>query len=167
MSKKIWVSDLGWQQLCRSADSGYPLETGGMLFGYQADNADYVICSIVGPGPRAIHRRYSFIPDADYQQSELEKLHRLSRGRGTYLGDWHTHTAGGAELSVKDKKTLARIAKESTGCSVSPVMLVLASCSGEWQGVARRFLSYRRRWWITECDVEALSITVFSSEGPE
>lgn len=40
-----------------------PWETGGMLMGYVADNGDYVVTQLIGPGPNAKHSRYRFLPD--------------------------------------------------------------------------------------------------------
>src|SRR5690349_6487145 len=110
MSDVLWVQGHAFAEMVQLAESAYPLETGGMLIGYEADDGQLVVKAIIGPGPHAIHRRSKFFPDAEFQQSQLEMHFAATRGRETYLGDWHTHPAGGTSLSLTDKRTLKRIA---------------------------------------------------------
>lgn len=122
------------------AEEKSPLETGGMLIGYIALTGEPVVTSIIGPGPKAKHRRFKFTPDGSYQQTILEAHFKETDGRETYLGDWHTHPRGAPTLSYLDKCTLARIAREPRSQIPQPVMIILGGNEGEWCLNAVRFL---------------------------
>ncbi len=123
------------------AEDMFPLETGGMLIGYIASTGEPVVTSIIGPGPKAKHRRFKFTPDGPYQQAMLETHFSATEERETYLGDWHTHPKGAPTLSYLDKCTLARIAKEPRSQISQPVMIILGGSEGEWCLNAVRFHS--------------------------
>lgn len=136
----------------------YPLETGGMLLGYEADNENTVVTTIVGPGPNAKHGRFFFTPDSAYQQSRLEEHYWATDGRETYLGDWHTHPKSDSTPSILDKRTLARIANEPRSGIAQPAMAILAGGTGSWSLGAVRYLSASRHFLWTNYAVETLNI---------
>src|SRR5207249_53736 len=104
-----------------------PMETGGVLIGYWAnDSAEVVITQATGPGPEATHRADEFIPDARFQRAEIARIYRDSGRLHTYLGDWHTHPGGSLRLSRKDVRTLASIAETPAARASVPLMGVLA-----------------------------------------
>ena len=70
---RIWLSDAVVSYITVEADRTWPLETGGVLVGYVADNDDMVILSASGPGPNASHKRYRFKPDHNYHVDFLQK----------------------------------------------------------------------------------------------
>lgn len=144
------------------ADRWHPYETGGMLLGYEADNGEAVVTAIIGPGPRAKHRRFRFAPDADYQQEMLEAHFTRTDGRETYLGDWHTHPMGRAAPSLLDKRTLARIALTPSSCTTRPIMLILANDSTVWVAGAVRFLGRERNLFFYDYRLAYLSHTVYN-----
>jgi integrative and conjugative element protein (TIGR02256 family) len=149
--KTFWIASKAWQAIEILAQAHYPFETGGMLIGYQADDASVVVTEIIGPGPNAKHTRMSFRPDHDYQQQRLDDLFRHSNGKTTYIGDWHTHPNGFNALSRKDMRVLRRIAETPEAQTEHPVMLVLAtSALGEGNSVCCvQFQSYttKRLFW--------------------
>lgn len=113
------------------ADDKAPLETGGMLIGYcSADDADVVVTDMVGPGPNAIHRKSSFVPDYAYHREEIRRIYDESRGMLTYLGDWHSHPDALPYLSADDKRALRNIAFFRENYIDRPIMLVLGSEDG-------------------------------------
>jgi integrative and conjugative element protein (TIGR02256 family) len=135
-----------------------PLETGGVLMGYWAeDHAGVVIADVVGPGPKAAHKRMSFVPDHLYQDREIARLYRESGRRVTYLGDWHTHPDGPLELSVVDRLTQLRIGKHLTARAPRALMAIVAGgrpwTLGVWQ-------LERRKWWMSRC--VALDVVEFA-----
>jgi integrative and conjugative element protein (TIGR02256 family) len=107
----------------------YPLETGGVLMGFVIANRA-VVTSVVGPGPRAIHRRRSFTPDAEWQQQQVAELYERANRRDTYLGDWHTHPGGSTRTSFTDWLAARTIARSRDARCPNPVMLVLALSAG-------------------------------------
>jgi integrative and conjugative element protein (TIGR02256 family) len=141
MDERFWVARQVHTEMCQLAQYSVPLETGGMLIGYVADNGEAVVTGVIGPGPNARHRRYSFLPDADYQQDKLTAWHTATNGRETYLGDWHTHPSGGTELSLKDKRTLKRIASERSSQIEKPFMVILDGAKN-WEMRAVRLVGW-------------------------
>lgn len=102
-----------------------PLETGGVLMGYAAD-ARITVTAVIGPGPRAVHRRHSFEPDAEWQQARVAELYERSGRTDSYLGDWHTHPNGTTRLSFRDWLAALRIASYRDARCLNPLMVVLA-----------------------------------------
>lgn len=104
----------------------FPLETGGVLTGYRVGN-NYMLSNIVGPGPKAIHKSNSFIPDYEYHEKEVARIFFKSKMQQIYLGDWHTHPNAKAYLSKRDKKTLYNIAHSAEAKIKEPLMLVFGT----------------------------------------
>jgi len=98
-----------------------------VLLGYWTHaGVDAVITDAVGPGPRAIHRRSSFVPDYDFHDAEIHLRYMRSGRRLEYMGDWHTHPTGPPMLSRKDRRTLAVIATHAPARAPTPVMAIFA-----------------------------------------
>jgi integrative and conjugative element protein (TIGR02256 family) len=161
MRSKLWVAASTYAVMCNLGERVFPLETGGMLVGYTADNDDTVVTAIVGPGPKAKHRRYRFHPDADFQQAELTAHHLRTQGRETYLGDWHTHPKGNTKLSNVDRRTLARIALTPASGTATPVMAILAGGPDFWTIAATRFLNRTRKLLFNSYHLMELTPTLF------
>jgi integrative and conjugative element protein (TIGR02256 family) len=146
------------------AEQHFPLETGGMLIGYDTDDGSAVVTEIIGAGPRARHRLMAFRPDHEYQQKELDEIFHRSDGVETYLGDWHTHPNGFHALSAKDKRVLKRIANTETAQRPHPIMLVLANDreDRDWRHCCVQFRSLQRTWLFQDrCEMSELSIKIF------
>ena len=110
-----------------------PNETGGVLMGYwAAPYTEVVITDAIGPGRNAVHYEKSFIPDSEYQESEIARVYRESDRVSTYLGDWHTHPFGSSYLSYRDKRTLRRIAKHQDARCPIPVMAIASGHDDDW-----------------------------------
>lgn len=123
---RAWIAQSVLSFLHHEADSTAPKETGGILLGYWShDPVAPVVTHAVGPGPRAVHRRSSFIPDYDYHEAQVADVYLRSSGTLTYLGDWHTHPGHPGYLSVKDKEVLRRTALAKEARAPRPVMLIL------------------------------------------
>lgn len=142
--------------MCALGDEKSPLETGGMLLGYVSDSGEVVVTEIIGPGPNAIHGRFRFLPDADYQQEKLTAHHIQTNGVESYLGDWHTHPRGEPLPSRLDKKTLAKIADTPSSGIEKPVMAILGCREKEWQIKAYRFAGSTRRFLLSTYELTTL-----------
>lgn len=114
-----------------------PKETGGVLMGYWSGR-DVVITEIIGPGPKAVHRRYSFTPDSKWQENEIARIYEESGRVITYLGDWHSHPYGTQGLSIKDLVTLLRVAVHKPARAPRPIMGILHD-NPQWELVVWRF----------------------------
>lgn len=158
---RLWVAESAMATMKQLAEEHYPYETGGMLLGYEADNGEGVITTLIGPGPKAKHGRYSFVPDATYQQTVLETHFIKTNGQETYLGDWHTHPHGTFSLSFMDKKTLARIAETPTSGTPHPIMAILGGQSSAWVLGAVRFLGVTPRLFFNDYSLTSLTPTTF------
>jgi integrative and conjugative element protein (TIGR02256 family) len=129
----VWISNTSVNILLAEADRTFPLETGGVLMGY-ATGKKIVISEIIGPGPDAIHRTHSFIPDYTYQEIEVARSYEASCRKWTYLGDWHTHPRQKwPSLSAKDMQTLHRIARSKKARMAAPLMLLSSGQPNAWK----------------------------------
>ncbi|KRP86923.1 hypothetical protein AOQ72_02780 [Bradyrhizobium yuanmingense] len=122
----VWLSARVMESMCDCAQELSPLENGGILLGWRSGE-DRIIVDLRGPGPLALHGRHCFVPDHKWQVTEIEKAFEASSGDLDYLGDWHSHPDGIAEMSDLDSATLLRIARKVS----SPLMLIVAGGS-EW-----------------------------------
>lgn len=134
-----WISDSAMAKMTVEADRSAPNETGGLLLGYwRVRYSVVVITDVIGPGLRATHEPTRFIPDADYQEMELARRFRLDPERNGYLGDWHTHPRGIAQLSRQDRSTLFSIATHREARAPAPLMLVLTA-QPDWVAMIWRY----------------------------
>lgn len=123
----IWLSRPIMTVIRDLAALFYPVETGGVLLGWR-DGGDRIITGLVGPGPNALHGRYTFLPDHAWQIARIREAFDASLGDLDYLGDWHTHPDGLAEMSNMDCKTLSRIERRVK----SPLMMIAAGSGKNW-----------------------------------
>src|ERR1700730_13029247 len=84
-----------------------PLETGGCLVGYYAGRSnDAVVTHVLGPGPNARRSKNQFIPDRVFDDETLARLWDESSHTVRYIGDWHSHPEGTANLSRADRASM-------------------------------------------------------------
>jgi len=129
--KACWLRQSHASWIKAESSRCFPYETGGVLIGYVNDDVA-VVTEIVGPGPCAIHRSARFLPDHSYQSREVERIFTGSGGVHTYLGDWHSHPNGVAQLSATDRKTLRQIAHSPEAFCSRPLMLLCAGGDSGW-----------------------------------
>lgn len=167
-----------WCDIVAEADRMQPLETGGILLGYRAEEGrEFVVTHIVGPGPKAIHKRARFVPDHHYQFAEITRLYaeqpRWESHALTYLGDWHTHPGNFSYLSGQDKATLRLIAVTKSARAPEPVMLILGQSSSPrhssgwetpWQPMAWIGTMNSRRFSRRKLETRLLEIRVFNNQ---
>jgi integrative and conjugative element protein (TIGR02256 family) len=146
-----------FEELTTEADRTYPFETGGVLAGYLAVNGDVVVQAAIGPGPKALHKRWSFLPDHDWQCKQLDDLFSVSHGRNRYLGDWHTHPDASPRMSWLDRRTLAAIAKHPQTQLDQPLMLIGGGKIGGRSWIAHRFVG-KTVLGLAEADQLTLSL---------
>ncbi len=128
--KLAWILCSVLDQIRNEAESKAPLETGGILVGYwSADNNNVVVTDMVGPGPRAEHRKLTYKPDYSFHQQEMNRIYHEEGGTSMYLGDWHSHPGSSSHLSFLDKRTLRNIARFPGNYIDRPIMLVLGGTS--------------------------------------
>lgn len=159
--KAFWISSTSYSHVKQLGARSYPLETGGLLLGYVADNGATVVTHIIGPGPNAKHRRHRFAPDFKYQQSALEAHHFATNGRETYLGDWHTHPDGVSALSRRDKKTLRTISATPEAYAVRPLMAIASGGPDNWNVGAFRLEGWKKRLLFVSHDITVLGVRFY------
>lgn len=135
----VWIAESAMEAAAADAEQHRPYETGGVLMGWHVpERSEYVITEVVGPGPRAIHKRMSFSPDAEWQEGRIAELYRRAGQRLWYLGDWHSHPDSPPSPSWRDAQTLRRIARSRAARVKSPTMLILGGNHGTWSPTAWR-----------------------------
>jgi integrative and conjugative element protein (TIGR02256 family) len=120
-----------------------PLETGGVLLGYGVDDDQVVVETMIGPGPRATHRRNRFEPDSRWQRTQIAEAYVRSGRISRYLGDWHSHPGGSANPSRRDQRTARRIGRHRGAKARRPVMLIMSNGSDSWESTPYRLLKGR------------------------
>lgn len=123
----IWIEHAAAARMVDAARSLYPLETGGVLLGW-TDATDRIVVDLAGSGPCALHGRHMFIPDHAWQLSHIRAAFAQSCGDLNYLGDWHSHPSGVAEMSARDDRTLTRLSRRVTGA----LMVIAAGEDDAW-----------------------------------
>jgi integrative and conjugative element protein (TIGR02256 family) len=123
----VWLSSRVMQSMSECARDLSPLENGGILLGWRSDQ-DRIVVDLRDPGLRALHGRHCFLPDHEWQVTEIKRAFEASGGDLDYLGDWHAHPDGVAEMSDLDSATLLRIARRVT----APLMLIVAGSGTKW-----------------------------------
>lgn len=123
----VWLSSPVMQSMALYARELSPLENGGILLGWRSGE-DRIIVDLRGPGPLALHGKHCFVPDHKWQVAEIKSAFEASEGDLDYLGDWHSHPDGVAEMSDLDSATLLRIARSVT----TPLMLIVAGSQTDW-----------------------------------
>lgn len=130
---RLWVPEACIQLMKTEAATHAPqAESGGIIVGYWAGEAEGVVTDITTPGPAAVRDRERFVPDYGYDESFIERAWMESDGAETYLGDWHSHPHSNGVLSWKDRRTLGRIANDPAASAPKPIMLIVAMPSERW-----------------------------------
>lgn len=137
-----------------------PRESGGVLLGFVAESGEPVVTHSIGPGPKAVHSAWNFIPDYEYQLAEIARLYEACNRQLEYLGDWHTHPGGVARLSEKDLSTLRRIARHKAARASRPLMVILAP-GPEWNAHGWQIELTRKRLGLPRAVVRPLDILSF------
>lgn len=158
MIDTAWVDKKILDGMTLESNCWCPKETGGILMGYRAKSS-VVITDLIGPGPKATHRRHSFAPDARWQENEIGRIYEQSGRVYTYLGDWHSHPYGDQQLSIKDLITLFRVAAHKPARAPRPIMGVLHN-NPQWELTVWRF-AYSRI--VSGAPSEVMKVVWFDS----
>ncbi|MER8492368.1 Mov34/MPN/PAD-1 family protein [Mesorhizobium australicum] len=98
-----------------------------------------VVTAMIGPVPGALHERFRFQPDQQWQLEQIAAHYERSGRRETYLGDWHSHPdAPSGALSWTDRGVLRRVIATPEARCALPLMMILWGSSGTWQLTAWR-----------------------------
>ncbi|WP_327290351.1 Mov34/MPN/PAD-1 family protein [Sinorhizobium americanum] len=133
MQPLVWLPRPVVHEMHLDADKWYDDETGGTFMGYWADSNVAVVTASIPGGPHAHRARYSFVPDQEWQQSEIGRHYLQSARLDTYLGDWHTHpNAACGSLSCKDRACLRKIVNTPSARNVTPIMILMCGNRQSW-----------------------------------
>ncbi|MER9191027.1 Mov34/MPN/PAD-1 family protein [Mesorhizobium australicum] len=134
-----WLPNTLIQGCADEADTKFPLETGGTFMGWWLSPDTAVVAAMIGPGPGALHERFRFQPDQQWQVEQIAAHYESSGRRETYLGDWHSHPgAPSGALSWTDRGVLRRVIATPEARCALPLMMILWGSSGTWQLTAWR-----------------------------
>lgn len=137
---KLWISRPALAEITSLAEQYAPLETGGVLLGWRK-GPDRIVAAVVGPGPRALHGRHMFLPDHAWQLTQIDQAFAGTGGDLDYLGDWHTHPDGAAELSALDRTTLQKLGRRTVDA-----VMAIAAPTGEEGWTLAAWRQPRGRW---------------------
>lgn len=123
---RLWLAESADRTIRQEARKRRLVETGGPLFGYQDESTgDTVVVLAHGPGPKAKHRPFSFVPDRVATQEAIRAVHAQSDGVYSYVGEWHTHPGGSSQPSGRDLRSLAAIASEPQVDLAAPAAIIV------------------------------------------
>ena len=131
-ARRVWIPRSTWLLLVRDAEGSWPVETGGVLCGYRTDGGDTVIEVASSAGPNAVHGALSYEPDYEFDEQVVAGLYAKSGRTTVYLGDWHSHPAGAAKPSLKDRRALRRIARDGEARQPQPISVIVGVSDGAW-----------------------------------
>ncbi|MBV9818191.1 MAG: Mov34/MPN/PAD-1 family protein [Solirubrobacterales bacterium] len=101
-------------------------ETGGSLFGWEADD-DVVVACATGPGPGAEHHPRSFRLAPAAVAAAMARVLEVSEGRYGYIGSWHTHPFGTARPSSVDSGTAKAMARQEDLVLPRPLLFIVST----------------------------------------
>ncbi len=145
--ERVWIARPVLTDIFARAKDKAPLETGGMLLGYEGvDPCELVVTQTIEAGPNAVEQKEAFAPNGPWQREELAAVYASSGRITTYLGDWHSHPAGTALPSPKDLRTAKRVARSRAARASRPLTIILM-CDDEkgWLAAAYRYSRWRLR----------------------
>jgi integrative and conjugative element protein (TIGR02256 family) len=141
---RLWLARDALDAMVAEARRTEPLESGGVLLGWRGERDEEIaVVGVLGPGPRALHRRSRFSPDTGWQRREIARVYEASGRTVSYLGDWHSHPGGGETPSRRDQRTARRIARARSARVKRPVMLILSGAGERWRAVPYDYLDGR------------------------
>lgn len=163
VNRCVWIPRDILNSLQDDAECYSPLETGGVLLGYWVDGtSEAVVTCTVGAGPKAIHRENHFVPDYEFQESEIARFYEESGRKLQYLGDWHSHPGSRGYLSDVDQRTLRRIGKTKSARVEEPIMVVLAG-GPDW--TVHAWQAVQSDWWrFRFFFIKTISVFFFSED---
>jgi integrative and conjugative element protein (TIGR02256 family) len=106
----------------RSADGR---ETGGALFGFEADAyGPILVTHAIGPGPNAERKRDRFSRDLQYTKTASDAAYSECCAR--WIGEWHTHPDGPPTPSSRDLTSyLAHLGDPALGFTTFLSLIVI------------------------------------------
>jgi integrative and conjugative element protein (TIGR02256 family) len=120
-----------------------PVETGGVMLGRRTGRGRRIaITQLVDAGPGALRERHRFQPDGRWQKDEIARRYNDSGRTLEYLGDWHSHPAGGGP-SALDSATASLIARTPNARCPKPVFLIVTRVNDGWKLCAYRWTTRR------------------------
>lgn len=130
----VWIPAEVERALEEEADRCSPCETGGVLLGFEDPEKPrrVQLVTALGPGPKAVHQRDRFEPDAAWQRKRISTIYQDSGNITTYLGDWHSHPRGSGQPSRLDRRTARRIARCVEARAAHPLMVIVSKPVSSW-----------------------------------
>jgi integrative and conjugative element protein (TIGR02256 family) len=124
---RVWLNAKARDSIREEARHKRFVETGGPLFGFEADDGSVVVVRVFGPGPHAKHRPWKYVPDREATQETINRVFAESEGRFDYVGEWHSHPRGRAHPSGGDLKSIFEIASQPAVDLPEPLILIQAT----------------------------------------
>ncbi len=88
------------------------IETGGVLLG-NVNSEGIIVTKAIDAGPNAIHENFYFKADNNYVEMMIDIEYANSKGKVTYIGEWHSHPQVTPEPSEIDLNSLREICESS------------------------------------------------------
>ena len=124
---KIIINELIETKLYGFRKNKLPNETGGMVVGYHDyTNKTIYIVDVLSAPSDSIELPSSFIRGKNGVDEQLDNIDKLSQGRVTYIGEWHSHPDHCSTLpSNQDLTSLSSIAEELLHDGMPALMIIV------------------------------------------
>lgn len=162
---RVWLQASAGERMLELASRAEPEETGGLLLGYWGGSQDeVVVVEATPPGPQAVETEDAFTPDYEHDRQVVAQRHRSSGGRITYLGDWHSHPESEIAPSIRDLRTLRRIADVEAAQVKIPIMALVGGDKAWGISVWAWWGTHGFLWWKEDV-VEPVEVQLYEDVG--
>lgn len=123
---RIRVSGAAVTDLKRYTKEAGRAETGGLLLGLCRPAAKLIyVSAVLPPSEDSFGSPIKFTRGVRGYPDQIREIEECTGGLIGYVGEWHTHPAGGLEMSGTDRNSLAEIADELKGTGLPAHVMIV------------------------------------------
>ncbi len=100
----------------------YPNEFGGVFIGYKSSN-NVIISNVLIPDSYK-NGKTVFVRHPGTLNQRLSEIHKITKGKIQYLGEWHSHPNGTTNPSVTDLNAMKDIGKDKKINNQEPILMI-------------------------------------------
>lgn len=120
---QVKLEEVVLEQLLEWSEKSFPNETGGILYGYYANDCMSATITGATSQPRGSRSGRTWFERSIGGLQRL--LNNLWKSRVYYLGEWHLHPNGSPTPSGQDVEQLLQISKSKSYHCPEPILIIL------------------------------------------
>ena len=118
----LYITKSKLDEIRSALDVHYPKEFGGVFVGFSRDNL-IIIDDILIPD-KFENGRTVFIRHPGTLNERINKIHLKSKGKITYIGEWHSHPNSSGEPSPTDFTAMKEISTNALIKNENPILMI-------------------------------------------